>query len=122
MTKRLLPPLNSIALEAVVRHGSVTTAAAELCVTHGAISKQLASLEEWLGLQLFLDNRRRMVPTDAALTLAEGTSVGLEAIEASLAAIRPAGRTAPEANDAVFQIIAPATFAMHWLIPRACPI
>jgi LysR family transcriptional regulator, glycine cleavage system transcriptional activator len=119
MTKRLLPPLKSlIALEAVVRHGSVTTAAAELCVTHGAISKQLAGLEDWLGLQLFLDNRRRMVPTDAALTLAEGTGVGLAAIEASLAAIRPAGRTAPEASDAVFQIIAPATFAMHWLIPR----
>jgi LysR family transcriptional regulator, glycine cleavage system transcriptional activator len=119
MTKRSLPPLKSlVALEAVVRHGSVTTAAAELCVTHGAISKHLASLEEWLGLQLFLDNRRRMVPTDAALTLAEGVGAGLAAIESSLDAIRPAGRGAQESADTVFQIIAPATFAMHWLMPR----
>ncbi len=119
MTKRLLPPLKSlIALEAVVRHGSVTTAAAELCVTHGAISKHLASLEDWLGLQLFLDNRRRMVPTDAALTLAEGTGAGLAAIERHWRrSARPDGRRR-KASDAVFQIIAPATFAMHWLIPR----
>jgi LysR family transcriptional regulator, glycine cleavage system transcriptional activator len=116
MAKRSLPPLKSlVALEAVVRHGSVTTAAAELCVTHGAISKHLASLEDWLGTPLFLDNRRRMVPTAAALTLADGVGTALTAIEQSLDAVRPAQHAG---TDTVFQIIAPATFAMHWLIPR----
>jgi DNA-binding transcriptional LysR family regulator len=117
MAKRSLPPLKPlVALEAVVRHGSVTTAATELCVTHGAISKHIASLEDWLGMPLFLDNRRRMVPTAAALTLAEGISTALAAIEQSLDAVRPTQDAAAE--DAVCQIIAPATFAMHWLIPR----
>lgn len=116
MAKRSLPPLKPlVALEAVVRHGSVTTAAAELCVTHGAISKHLATLEDWLGMPLFLDNRRRMVPTAAALTLAEGIGTALTAIEQSLDAIQSAKEAAV---DTVFQIVAPATFAMHWLIPR----
>jgi LysR family glycine cleavage system transcriptional activator len=117
MTKRSLPPLKPlVALEAVVRHGSVTTAAAELCVTHGAISKHIATLEDWLGMPLFLDNRRRMVPTSEALTLAEGIGTALAAIEQSVNAVRPAPDAA--ATDTVFEIIAPATFAMHWLIPR----
>lgn len=116
MTKRSLPPLKPlVALEAVVRHSSVSIAAAELCVTHGAISKHLASLESWLGMPLFLDNRRRMVPTAAALTLAEGIGTALAAIEQSLDAVQSARDAA---GDAVFQIVAPATFAMHWLIPR----
>jgi DNA-binding transcriptional LysR family regulator len=116
MAKRSLPPLKAlVALEAVVRHGGVTTAADELCVTHGAISKHLASLEDWLGTPLFLDNRRRMVPTAAALTLADGVGTALAAIEQSLDAVRP---TQHAVADTVFQIVAPATFAMHWLIPR----
>ena len=118
MAKRLLPPLKSlVALEAVVRHGSVTTAAAELCVTHGAISKHLAGLEDWLGMPLFLDNRRRMVPTASALTLAEGVGTALTALETSLEAVRS---TQGGSADAVFQIIAPATFAMHWLTGHSC--
>src|SRR5262245_65371372 len=116
MAKRSLPPLKSlVALEAVVRHGSVTTAAAELCVTHGAISKHIAGLEDWLGMPLFLDNRRRMVPTASALTLAEGVGTAIAAIEQSLDAVQP---TRHAATDTVLEIIAPATFAMHWLIPR----
>lgn len=119
MKKRPLPPLKSlVALEAVVRHGSVTTAAAELCVTHGAISKHLTGLEDWLGLTLFSDKRRRMVPTDAAVTLAEGVGAALAAIGSALDAVRPPARSADETADAFFQVIAPVTFAMHWLVPR----
>jgi DNA-binding transcriptional LysR family regulator len=54
MTGRELPPLNALrAFEATARLQSVTRAAEELHVTHGAVSRQLRVLEEALGLRLF---------------------------------------------------------------------
>jgi len=48
--RRLIPPLNAVrAFEAAARHGSFKNAAAELGVTHGAISRQVHLLEDWLG-------------------------------------------------------------------------
>ena len=41
------PPLNALrAFEAFARHGGMTAAAAELCVTHGAVSRQVAALQD----------------------------------------------------------------------------
>jgi hypothetical protein len=55
MTIRRLPPLNaSKAFEAAARHGSFTRASAELCVAHGAVSRQIRAVEEWLGVKLFV--------------------------------------------------------------------
>ena len=52
--KRKLPPLNSLkSFEAAARHLSFTNAAAELCVTQGAVSKQIKTLEEYLGVEIF---------------------------------------------------------------------
>lgn len=49
-----LPPLNSlVAFEAAARHLSFTLAADELHVTQGAISRQVRSLESYLGKPLF---------------------------------------------------------------------
>ena len=51
---RKLPPLNAVrAFEAAARHVSFTKAADELRVTHGAISRQVALLEDWFGVKLF---------------------------------------------------------------------
>ena len=53
MTLRL-PPLNALrAFEAAARHLSFTKAAAELHVTQAAISHQIKTLEEHLGMPLF---------------------------------------------------------------------
>ena len=50
---RRLPPLNAVrAFEAAARHVSLSRAAAELHVTHGAISHQIKSLEADLGVRL----------------------------------------------------------------------
>ena len=58
---RRLPPLNALkAFEAAGRHASFTRAAAELRVTHGAVSRHIQTLEAWLGVQLF-DRVRRSV-------------------------------------------------------------
>lgn len=60
-----LPPLNALrAFESAARHVSFSLAAKELYVTHGAISKQIKGLEEYLGLSLFLRQHRRLVLTD----------------------------------------------------------
>ena len=51
---RKLPPLNALcAFEAAARHGHFGAAAKELCVTNGAISHQIQSLEESMGVTLF---------------------------------------------------------------------
>ena len=52
---RRLPPLNSLrAFEAAARHQSVSAAARELFVTHGAISRHVTKLEDYLGARLFV--------------------------------------------------------------------
>jgi len=51
---RRLPPLNALeAFEAAARHESFTRAAEQLCVTQGAVSHRVKSLEAELGIKLF---------------------------------------------------------------------
>jgi LysR family glycine cleavage system transcriptional activator len=64
---RRLPPLNALrAFEAAARHLSFTKAAEELFVTQAAVSHQVKSLEEHLGMPLFRRFNRRLAMTDAA--------------------------------------------------------
>src|SRR6185312_6481665 len=61
-----LPPLNALrAFEATARHLSVKNAAAELCVTPGAVSQMLKALELHLGVKLFHRVNRGIFLTDA---------------------------------------------------------
>ncbi|KAB0268015.1 LysR substrate-binding domain-containing protein [Microvirga brassicacearum] len=111
--RRNLPPLKSlVALESVIRHKSVTKAADELFVTHGAISKHIASVEDWIGLPLFAKKRRSMQPTEAALKLAEAANKAWTLIADSVDAARA------EEEPTVLNVVCPATFSMRWLIPR----
>src|SRR5437016_3833720 len=70
MERRQLPPLTALrAFEAFARRGRMTLAADELCVTHGAISRQIRSLEEALGLALTEGPRHRLELTEAGARL-----------------------------------------------------
>jgi LysR family transcriptional regulator, glycine cleavage system transcriptional activator len=63
---RRLPSLNAIkAFEAAARHESFTDAAAELFVTHAAISRHIRELEEYLGTELFTRTGRGVTLTEA---------------------------------------------------------
>src|ERR1700712_1004152 len=63
---RHLPPLNGLkAFEAAARSESFTRAAEELCVTQGAVSHQVKSLEAFLGIKLFSRQRQRLIITEA---------------------------------------------------------
>lgn len=64
-SSRRLPPLNAVrAFEACARLGSLALAAAELCVTSGAISQQIRKLEDFYGRQLLLRCNNQLLPTE----------------------------------------------------------
>jgi DNA-binding transcriptional LysR family regulator len=110
---KLSPPLNALKFFlAACRHRSFTAAADELSVTHGAVSRQIKILEEWLGQPLFEREGLRMAPTAHAVAYAEEIAKAFSLIqESSLHYGR--GLT-----TRLLRVNAPATFAMKWLIPR----
>lgn len=110
---RKLPPLNAVrAFEAAARHVSFTQAARELGVTHGAISKQVAALEAWLGTPVFLRSPMQLTLTDAGRTL-------LIAVTPALDRISVAATHLLEQRDTRTLIVhAPPTVMIRWLIPR----
>ncbi len=113
MTIRRLPPLNAIkAFEAAARHGSFTRAAVELCVTHGAVSRQIRALEEWLGVKLFVRTSRNAVATEAGAALLNETGPTLDWLAAA------AERVRERRFQQSLRVAALPTFAMRWLIPR----
>ncbi len=68
MRIRPLPPMNSlIVFEAAARHLSFTTAANQLNVTQGAISRQIRQLEDYLGRELFVRANRNIYLTPTGL-------------------------------------------------------
>jgi LysR family transcriptional regulator, glycine cleavage system transcriptional activator len=114
---RSLPPLNALrAFEAAARLGSFKDAAAELAVTHGAISRHVRLLEDWLGPPaLFRRLNRRVVltPTGAALLTEAGPA--LDRLSAAAERHQARGGKAP---PAVLRVNALATFSLRWLLPR----
>ncbi|SMF86967.1 DNA-binding transcriptional regulator, LysR family [Azospirillum oryzae] len=110
---RRLPPLNALRIfEVAARTGSYAEAGAELGLTHGAVSRQIAALESWLGQRLFVKDGRRMVATPMARIFA--SEVGLSFDRLAVAA-EACGR--PDARR-ILRVSAPTSFAMRWLIPR----
>lgn len=64
--KKICPTITELqAFDAAARHSSFTKAATELFVTQGAVSRQVASLESYLGTPLFMRQNNRLVLTDA---------------------------------------------------------
>jgi len=110
---RRLPPLNALRVfEVAVRTASYVEAGAELGLTHGAVSRQIAALEAWLGQRLFVRSGRRMAPTPAARAFAAEVSLSFDRIgSAAEACGRPAVRR-------ILRVNAPTTLVMRWLIPR----
>ncbi|HEY0878811.1 MAG TPA: LysR family transcriptional regulator [Zeimonas sp.] len=71
----------------VARQGSLRRAAERLFVAQSAISRQIAALEEELGVQLFERRARGMAPTAAGrllLEFADDTRVRLDALRAQI--------------------------------------
>jgi LysR family transcriptional regulator, glycine cleavage system transcriptional activator len=114
---RRLPPLNALrAFEAAGRHASFTLAAAELSVTHGAVSRHVRALEAWLGTPLFERHNRRVVLTEAGRGYLAEVGAALDRI--ALATARHVERGPERGRPRLLRVNALATFTLRWLIPR----
>lgn len=112
--RRKLPSTQALAcFESAARHQSYTRAAQELALTQGAVSRQIASLESFLGLQLFRRTRHGVVLTASGADYARQTGRLLESLERATldAAARHSG------GGTLLLGVVP-TFATRWLLPR----
>lgn len=110
---RALPSLNALrTFEAAARLQSVSSAAAELHVTHGAVSRQLRLLEEELGLDLFERDGRGIRPTAAGRHLQQAAGEAFERIRGAVAQLRQ-----PARNEALV-LGCPGSLLARWMIPR----
>ncbi|SDV46816.1 LysR substrate-binding domain-containing protein [Chitinasiproducens palmae] len=108
-----LPPLTALrAFEAAARTNSFTLAAEALCVTTGAVSRQVRLLEAHLGVQLFARSHRRVVLTAAGQRYAAAVRQTFDALAEAGEALGSGGAGALVRLDCV------PTLSMHWLTPR----
>lgn len=108
-----LPSLSALrAFEATARLGSVTAAAEELNVTHGAVSRQIRSLDDHFGVALFSKAGRGIVLTAHGDKLQSGLSDAFAQLRNSCDALKR------EVKDAPFTLACPGSLLARWLIPR----
>jgi LysR family glycine cleavage system transcriptional activator len=107
-----LPPLHTLrAFEVAARQLNFSRAAAELNLTHGAISHQMKALERELGVSLFERRSRGVALTEPGRQLAASVREGLDRIALGIAELRV------HPTRSLTVSVLPA-FATHWLIPR----
>lgn len=112
--RRKLPSTQALnCFEAAARHQSFTRAAQELNLTQGAVSRQVAVLEAFLGVPLFKRTQHGMVLTPAGADYARHVRQRLDALERD--AVELMGRRGQ--GDSLTLAAVP-TFATRWLIPR----
>lgn len=110
---RKLPPLSTLpAFDAAARHLSFTNAAAELNLTHGAISRAIRNLEDQLGMRLFDRGTRSVSLTPAGAAYAAEVGAALNQISAATLVA-----TAPRLAG-VLNVSTSDGFAGRWLVPR----
>ncbi|RRN80833.1 LysR family transcriptional regulator [Pseudoxanthomonas sp. SGD-10] len=106
-------PLNALrAFEAAARHQNLTRAALELCVSQAALSHQIRTLEQRLGVALF-----HRLPRGVALT-EEGAALYPVLQDAFDRIAEGMQRFLGAQGRQVLTVGAVATFAAGWLLPR----
>ncbi|WP_168787902.1 transcriptional regulator GcvA [Paraburkholderia aromaticivorans] len=110
---RVVPPLNPLhVFESVARLGSLTSAAVELCVTHSAVSRQLTTLEQYLGVSLFERGPRGVKLTKVGAAYYRQVGPAFSSIVTATEAI--VGRLEGEP----LRLSVYNTFAAKWLMHR----
>ncbi|MGR3548017.1 MAG: LysR family transcriptional regulator [Roseovarius sp.] len=107
------PPLNALrAFEAAARLGGFANAAEELCVTPGAISQHIRTLEDWLGAALFERRSQGVRLTALGAEALPGFARAFDAMGAAVHGMRSAAR------HETLHIAALPSVAQLWLSPR----
>ena len=100
------------AFESVARHLNFRVASEELALTQSAVSRQIQSLEEDVGVSLFHRHTRAVELTGAGTQLLRAVVPSLERIDGAVRMIR---QSVGRKNVAISTW---ASFASMWLIPR----
>jgi len=99
---------------AAAEAGSLTSAGDRLGISQSAVSRQIAALEESLGVSLFQRHARGLVLTDAGHTLFRSTMEMAQAAQSANTALRDQQET-PQGE---LIVSAPVAFGSTWLVPR----
>lgn len=111
--KQFLPSTKFLlAMDAVVRHRSVTAAAEELNLTQSTVSRLIIALEAQLGKELFTRYKKRLIPNAAALTYQKDIAKALDMIQRASTTVV----TNPDGGTLSLAVL--PTFATRWLGPR----
>ncbi|MEZ5967646.1 MAG: LysR substrate-binding domain-containing protein [Hyphomonas sp.] len=99
---------------AAAEAGSLTSAGERLGISQSAVSRQIAALEEQLGVSLFQRHARGLVLTDSGHTLFRSTMEMAQAAQSANTALRDQQET-PQGE---LTVSAPVAFGSTWLVPR----
>lgn len=112
--RRKIPNTKALmAFESAARHQSFTQAALELHQTQSAVCRQIASLEDFLGVLLFHRSKRGVTLTEAGITYGRQVALRLDALERDTLELM--GRRGLGGN---LELAIVPTFAARWLMPR----
>lgn len=100
------------AFEVVARLGSVRAAAADLNLTHGAVSRRVSKLSDHLGIMLLEPDGRGLRLTKEGARLAQAATDAMSLLSAALDDIRKVDVSPP------IVVSSERSVAMRWLIPR----
>jgi LysR family glycine cleavage system transcriptional activator len=110
---RKLPPLTTLkSFEAASRHLSFSRAADELHVTHGAVSRAIATLEDYLQVKLFDRHVRAVTLTPS------GTSYFLAVRDVLDKLAVATGQILDQQSTGIVNVSTLDSFAAKWLLPR----
>jgi DNA-binding transcriptional LysR family regulator len=108
-----IPPLDAIrGFVAVARRMSITMAAQDLCLTQSAVSRQIQSLEEFLGTPLLVRKHRAIALTETGEELFRLASPWLDRLVEFTRSVAQEGRHPP------VTITASIGVTSLWILPR----
>lgn len=108
-----LPPLDAIrGFVAVARRMSITLAAKDLCLTQSAVSRQIQSLEEHLGVPLLIRKHRAIALTAEGEQLLDLASPWFDRLSEYSESLRHGSRLRPVTITALISV------AALWILPR----
>jgi LysR family transcriptional regulator, glycine cleavage system transcriptional activator len=112
---RRLPSLTALRFfEESARHMSFNKSANALCVTPGAVSRQIRLLEDALGVKLFDRDHKGIRLTAEGKNLLECVAEAFDSIERVTRSMAASSRSERKR----LTVCAPPTFATRWLSPR----
>lgn len=113
MRRKIPSTIALSAFEAAARHQSFTKAADELGVTQSAICRQIAALEEFLGVELFVRDRRGVRLTEAGQLYSRKVAARLDEVERDTLELM-----SKRGHGETLELAVVPTFATKWLLPR----